>query len=402
MVRIALISDIHFGKFSRTAEFSVPGEPIKDENTGGESLKESMINILKEKDIKYLCIAGDLTSIGSPQEYNYCKDMLIDLANKLNIQRNNILLGLGNHDIDWKISELYNSFDSSNTDFPSELVKERYRKVAASASLVYLKSIPPPEIKGPAPYSGIIENDDFAMFVLNTGWCCTEEQAISHGKLDSTQLRWFSDEASNYKTVKKWKIILMHHNPINYSYPTPSWDPSLLQESSELLEIAGNNGFHLVIHGHRHHPRAETIHNNNWQHPITFICAGSFAVNASHRSGGSIPNTLHIVELTDELGVIKLLTFQYSSASGWIPLYHNCPETPLDFEMLLGKTFNSSEIEKSISQLTSVEKELKWIDLDECLQFMPYNKLNDLLKIRLENTHKIIGKFPDDVCLIKK
>lgn len=189
MVRIALISDIHFGKFSRTAEFSVPGESIKDENTGGESLKESMINILKEKNIKYLCIAGDLTSIGSPQEYNYCKDMLIDLANKLKIQRNNILLGLGNHDIDWKISELYNSFDSSYTSFPSELVKEQYRKVAATASLVYLESILPPEIKGPAPYSGIIENDDFVMFVLNTGWCCTEDQAISHGKLDSTQLR---------------------------------------------------------------------------------------------------------------------------------------------------------------------------------------------------------------------
>lgn len=39
MVRIALISDIHFGKLSRTAEFSVPGEKIQDENSGGESLK---------------------------------------------------------------------------------------------------------------------------------------------------------------------------------------------------------------------------------------------------------------------------------------------------------------------------------------------------------------------------
>lgn len=402
MVRIALISDIHFGKLSRTAEFSVPGELIQDENTGGKSLKESMINTLKDENIKYLCIAGDLTSIGSPQEYIYCKDMLIDLADNLNIPRNNILLGLGNHDIDWKISELYKTYDSLNTNFPSELVKDQYRKVAASASLMYLESISPPKIRGPAPYSGIIENNDFVMFVLNTGWCCTEDQAISHGKLDSTQLRWFSNEASKYKTANKWKIILMHHHPINYSYPIPSWDPSLLQESGELLEIAGNNGFHLVIHGHRHHPRAETFYNNNWDHPITFICAGSFAVNASHRNGGSIPNTLHIVELTNELGVIKLLTFQYSSASGWSPLYCNCPETPLDPKMLLGKIFTPSEIDKSICKLTSLEKELKWIDLDECLQFMPYNKLNDLLKERLENTHKIIGKFPDDVCLIKK
>ena len=42
MTRVALISDIHFGLLSRTAEFSVPGDPIKDETEGGESLKNSM------------------------------------------------------------------------------------------------------------------------------------------------------------------------------------------------------------------------------------------------------------------------------------------------------------------------------------------------------------------------
>lgn len=107
MTRIALISDIHFGQFSRTAEFSVPGEKIKDETTGGESLKESMVSILKKESIEYLCIAGDLTSLGSPQEFVYCEEMILDIAEQLGIQKNNILLGLGNHDIDWNISELY-------------------------------------------------------------------------------------------------------------------------------------------------------------------------------------------------------------------------------------------------------------------------------------------------------
>ena len=32
MTRIALISDIHYGRFSRTAEFSVPGEKIIDDH----------------------------------------------------------------------------------------------------------------------------------------------------------------------------------------------------------------------------------------------------------------------------------------------------------------------------------------------------------------------------------
>ena len=52
MARVALISDIHFGLYSRTAEFSVPGEHIKDETEGGESLKTSVITLLKEKGIE--------------------------------------------------------------------------------------------------------------------------------------------------------------------------------------------------------------------------------------------------------------------------------------------------------------------------------------------------------------
>ena len=36
-VRIAILSDIHFGKFSRTKELAVPGEAIQDETNGSDS-----------------------------------------------------------------------------------------------------------------------------------------------------------------------------------------------------------------------------------------------------------------------------------------------------------------------------------------------------------------------------
>ena len=48
MIKLALISDIHCGKYSRTTDFSVEGEPIQDETIGGKSLKESLIGILKK------------------------------------------------------------------------------------------------------------------------------------------------------------------------------------------------------------------------------------------------------------------------------------------------------------------------------------------------------------------
>ena len=401
MVRIALISDIHYGFLSRTAELSVPGEPIQDENSGGEPYIESTIATLEEENVQYICIAGDLTSVGSPQEFSYCEKMILNLAEQLSIPKENIIIGMGNHDIDWSISELYTKYDMSNPNFPKDLVREKYQKIAASAPLINLKAISAPITNGPAPYSGVIENDSFIMFVLNTGWCCTQDQAISHGKLDDEQLRWFEEIAGNYRDSDKWKIALLHHHPFNYSYPTSSHDVSTLEEGSRFLDIAGENGFHLVMHGHRHHPRAKTQNSSDWIHPITFICAGSFAVNSKHRLGGDIPNTLHIVELTDEIGVLKLKTFQYSPAEGWIPLVRNDPNTPIDSTMLLGKLFDAEVIDKAIESLPE-ETELRWCNIAECLKYQRYDELNNKIYTHFNGTHCVIGKFPESVYLLKK
>ena len=119
-----------------------------------------MVSLLKDENIDYLCVAGDLTSLGSPQEFVYCEDLILDIAEKLGIQEENVLLGLGNHDIDWNITEVYTNFNNEDAEFPIEMVKDQYRRIAASASLINLKRIAAPSRKGPAPFSGIIENEE--------------------------------------------------------------------------------------------------------------------------------------------------------------------------------------------------------------------------------------------------
>ncbi|MGI6498953.1 MAG: metallophosphoesterase family protein [Oscillospiraceae bacterium] len=404
MVRIALISDIHFGRFSRTAELSVPGEPIKDENAGGISLTESLISVLKKTNTQYLCIAGDLTSLGSPQEFFNCEKALLDIADRAEIPRDNVILGLGNHDIDWKISDLYSNFEKMPPDFPHDLVREKYREMAAQAALINIENIPPLNKTGPAPYTGIIENKDFVMFVLNTGCYSTRDQSFPRGKLDAKQLEWFESIAKEYSADSRWKIVMMHHHPFNYSFPIPGPDISTLEEGSRFLEIAGQNGIRLVLHGHRHHPRAETDQKNGWNYPITFICAGSLAVNAAHRHG-EIPNTLHIIDLSDEVGVLELYSYQFSSALGWIPIKSNCPETPIDHKMLLGKIFDADkriQAIKDLSEPAEMVYEVTWESLDESLRFLPVDKLNQQITEQLSNTHKMIGSFPNDVVLIRK
>lgn len=403
MVRIALISDIHFGQYSRTDELSVPGEPIQDETAGGISLTESLISVLKENKVQYLCVSGDLTSLGSPQEFFCCEKALRNIAEQAGIPNNKIILGLGNHDIDWSISDLYQNHADKPDDFPHELVKEKYREIAVRASLTNLESKLALKADGPAPYSGIVENDDFIMFVLNSSCYCTRDQSFSRGQLDEEQLKWFKATAECYKADKRWKIAMIHHHPYNYTYPTLGPDVSVLEEGSRFLEIAGQNGIRLVMHGHRHHPRAETNMNSGWNYPITFICAGSLSVNSAHRLG-EIPNTIHIIELSEEVGILDLYSFQFSSAQGWIPIKNNCPETPIDPVMRLGKLFSEEERKQAIKRLSETDGafELEWIQLDDCLQFLSVDDLNDRINSQLSATHKMVGRFPDDVVLIRK
>jgi len=401
MINIALISDIHFGMYSRTQEFSVPGEPVQDENKGSISLKDSFITALSDNHVQYLFIAGDLTSKGSPHEFHYFQNEIISIADKAGIPQNNIIIGLGNHDIDWKISKLcedYNSMDG--TGFPSDLVKEKYQQIAAKASIHNMQEISQPTDNGPAPYSGVVENENFITIILNSGWFCTHNQDYPHGKLSQDQLRWFQDCAKKYKYDKRWKIVLLHHHPFNYPFPNIISDISTLEEGSQFLEIAGGNGINLVMHGHRHHPKAKTAIETEWYSPITFICAGSFSVNSLQRRYGQIPNTFHIIELLDTPGTVKLKNFQYTPTDGWIPLINNCSETPIDSIMYLGKIFNNEDVDKALKNL-DLNKILRWDELSEPLRFLRYADLNNKVHSIYSSTHNIVGKFPENVCILK-
>lgn len=403
MVRIALISDIHFGKLSRTDEFAVPGEPIQDENQGAYPLKDSLIAILKENQVKYIFVAGDLTSLGSPQEFHYCEQIILNIAEEVGITHDRVFIGLGNHDVDWKITKIHEEYSkSTGADFPIDLIKEKYRLIAANASSHNMSRILQPKEEGPAPFSGMVENDDFIIFILNSGWCCTHDQQFPHGKLTTDQLNWFEENVKNYETDKRWKIVLMHHHPYSYTYPTQGIDISMIEEGSSLLEIAGKNGINLILHGHRHHPKAETTLKNEWKNPITCVCAGSLTVNSNHRNNGEIPNMVHVLELTNEIGALQLYNFQYSPAEGWIPLRNNCPATPMDYKMRFGKLYKPEEIEEAMRKLTKVKKEICWDDLDDCLYYLPINELNNEIERLNADTHKMIGRFPDEVVFFER
>lgn len=400
-MKIALISDIHFGAYSRTREFSVPGEEIDDETKGGPSLKNGLIELLKQQQVKYIFIAGDLTSVGSPQEFCYCQKQILELAEAVGVRQCNVICCLGNHDIDWKIAKLCENVDSDANVEVKEMVKEKYQFIAANAAVNCLDAISQPETKGIAPYSGVVDVDDFVVFVLNTAWCCSYDEEIPHGKLHTKQLEWFCDLAKEYETDKRTKIVLMHHHPTQYAYPNPVHDTSMMEEGSEFTDICGKYGINLIMHGHRHHPKVTTRMENNWKSPITFLCAGSLSVNAKHRSCGEIPNTLHIVDLSSSPEEFILYNYEFSMSKGWHPFEKNNAETPMEQKMYLGKIIDESEISMEIEKFKEGTHILKWDTLPTPLKFIAFSDLNKKLKDSLPD-RIVYGSFPDDVCIMAK
>lgn len=403
MLKVAFISDIHFGELARSNEFTLPGQSAKGETARSASISDGLAKILKEKDVKYIFVGGDLTSRARPQEFYYCEKKIESIAEQAGIPVDNIIWGIGNHDVDWNITKLYEQYNSAPTD-ECNIAKDSYRIIANSVAYYNIRNHPKWTEIGPVPLSGIIETDDFIVFILNSAVYCTHDQEFSHGRLSDEQLDWFEEKAKEYQTKNKWKIALMHHHPHNYAYHIPSVDISTLEEGSKLADIAGSTGINLVLHGHRHHPRAETVQKTHWKNGVTFICGGSLSVNAEHRSNGDIPNTFHIICLTDELGILTLHNYEYSASEGWTSLKNNKPETPLDADMKLGKIILENQARELVAQMGNYSGtvcSLSWSDYADTLHYWGATKTNQLINEMLSPSHEISGEFPKRVHLEK-
>ena len=70
--------------------------------------------------------------------------------------------------------------------------------------------------------------------------------------------------------------------------------------------------------------------------------------------------------------------------------------------MKLGKIYKEEEIEQEILRLPCSQSPLTWENLDERLQYITYEELNDRVNQKLLAQYKIVGKFPDEICLIPR
>lgn len=382
MTRIALISDIHFGKDARTKEFSLPDAVLNGEIKNAPSLSKGAIEIIRKMQAEFLFVAGDMTSVGSPAEYHFCERKILEIADEARIDSDHVIWCVGNHDNDWSISGLTKQY-AGHDESIQKIMSDKYGEMASFVAQINMTSVPKFESTGPVPVSGIYSFDNMIVFVLNSSSECVQKEIIEHGSLTKEQLTWLEKELKKYTYDRRWKIVLMHHHPFNYAYPGSCFDVSQLEEGSEFCEIVGKNGVNLVLHGHRHHPRCVTKMENEWCGAVSFVCSGSFSVGEDQRWAGAIPNTLHIMELQDRVGELVMYSYEYSIGTGWQPINLNRPEVPLDHKMYLGKTFQAEQINvaiKNIFEGINDSRYLEWTELGEPLRYISSNRVKELIK----------------------
>lgn len=391
-MRIALISDIHYGELATCPEFALGNQNLKTGNVDSpNSLLKGITDILKKEKPEYLLIAGDLTSRGSPLEFKYCYKMIEKLGEDIGVDPSKILFCIGNHDVDWEITSISDKFVVSDKE-DRNYVKKCYQSFASQVATRVLKDqvsqklCPNYRDAWSAPFSGVMEYDNCVVFVLNSGHLSARNQEYKHGALTTEQINWFAGVAKKYQKYEKFKLVLLHHHPFNYPNYFPGLDISTLEEGANLCDICGKNGIPLVLHGHRHQPGAKTRMESGWKNTVTFICAGSLSVDASERAKGEIPNTFHLIDCSGPREIL-LKNYSYSMADGWSPTIYSTA-TPVDGIMRLGKVTDPESIKELIQKLPC-NQQISIDDLDSMLQLLTYREL----KAYIEEIHGMDTAF---------
>lgn len=399
--RILIISDAHYGDLAHLDAFGKSGVPTDEDLLAiAVSVAESI-----DEPVDFLFVLGDLTSRGSPGEFQDFYRFLSILYGQLGLQESQVYLTYGNHDVDWSISKIKTS--SSEHD-------KAYSLAAANVGGFFA----PPGIytfDGPVIGCGVAQLDGIDLISLNSGIECYDDQSVKHGRLGEDQFEWLKNDLQDCLRPNTTKVVILHHHLFSLPYSVPVLDLSVLEEGANVLELLGAYGVDIVLHGHRHHPIVHTASNSGWKKPITFFCAGSFGVCANHRANGRLPNTFHIANINSNSGgglEGYIQTFELDSSANWIPLVGNVTEYPLNYRHWFGAPDAMQNAEKDVGNIVSklitdlgtsdYARLPKYEDLPLSLRSFLYSSLNEMLQEEgVKNDLEITGEYPK-TCLATK
>lgn len=339
-IRLAVISDLHVGLAARSKDLCPqsiackPKDRVRYNNKAESAYRKQFVDFVTQNKISadYLVLPGDVTNRAHPEEVKLASEFINEASAALCIPPGRVIFVPGNHDVDWSVYDPKDNTGFRWTQRYDALKHPQYcfHQILASG-------------KGDVfthPHFLVWEFNDLLAVGYNS--CSHDkpvpESGIHHGLADPAHMVELKTFLQGIDTShSRLRLFLVHHHPIDFAGPQPGTPEfSLMTNAEQLLAIAHEFEFDILVHGHRHHPRFETHSTQTYPH-LPVLCAGSFSVDLDTQWAGTIDNQFHLITVTGRGGSENRILGQVTSwsknrARGWVPseqstsgIHHNIP-----------------------------------------------------------------------------
>jgi 3',5'-cyclic AMP phosphodiesterase CpdA len=227
---------------------------LESESSSRDSLAEAVSRAIDRQNVAFVVVTGDLTFVGSPDEFREARTFLTRLRGQLNLGPEHFIIVPGNHDIKWSRpgSDTYNPNEEvcSAPDEATRNYRTFYRdffghdpdyKLAMARKYVLQQG-------------GVIEVCGVNSSSLAVGRNYLAGMGrVDGGSFDEIARRfgWKSNSRS-----LAFRLLALHHHLV----PTEDLEDAkgyysgfgMASDATRIQRMAARNGVHLAIHGHKH------------------------------------------------------------------------------------------------------------------------------------------------------
>gem|GEM_PF-4528865 len=347
-IKLLHISDLHIKNMDQATVFKT-------------QLIIDLEDELKITKVDYILISGDIADHATIEEYNAALHLLQELTVKFNVDRNNLIIVPGNHDLNWYISEKsYNRYiakfnklqfkelrhiDAGDIGIiicDEDIYKDRFKYFNEN----FYKCLCSDNYPSRYDEQGIMyvyPKDNLLFLGLNSAWQIDHYNVNRSGiKIEALAraLDKFIPEYLNYV-----KIAVIHH-------------PLLGNEniSNDFLELLAVKGFQLFFHGHIHNTNHK-FYKYDEDRQIHVISTGAFGA-ASYDQELKVPMQYNILSYDTSEQVMNIETRKKQKPEGaWSAcnIYGTKGNYSSSYEINLKKHIKEEKNHSMIS-LKSMEK----------------------------------------------
>jgi 3',5'-cyclic AMP phosphodiesterase CpdA len=331
-IKIAVVSDLHCHHSS-----SAPAETILLTDSDRYPAKNHPISALQElittrglgADI--LLAPGDFTNKVDKQGLVSGWDFIQQISLWLNART--IAATPGNHDVMSRkpADDPFQNIRTLSPRFPTQQ-EDRFTKFWADGYCAF-------------------ETADANIITINTVKSHTNEESAKRGLILPEQLASLDSYLTSL-SKKKFNVAVCHHHPILHE-DIGAGAHDVMTNGSELIETLARHGYHLIVHGHKHHPKLTQL---TAPSPMVIFAAGSFSAAMKGGLATRTRNVFHIIDLdltehNEVRGQIK--TWQFQLMKGWIPATTDAADFP--HTAGFGSPLSHNEIADHVIRLYSAQ-----------------------------------------------